>query len=638
MSATARRGWRVPVVAFITGVFIATVVLTRDYTVGDDVLAALVAGEISSINAQASDFSSLPTPRARASDPDVDNARCFELCAILRAGVDARTRIGALELRSSARAALAATKLSLALWARVFSPATNAITEGVVRGTRAGGRRLAVIVRETEPRVLAQWVLACVGAAYVYHLCWRFVKHLKRARYRNKLRFFIIRMRLRASRRVRTALEPYARVYRRVASAGTAVKRRYSLVVRGIRSKSRLAANALPHALFLVVGMGVFRVMPRYARNMVRKREILATIALLVPMFRTMLAVESEDMALVEKWLRFWASCAPFMIAVDFPFIFYGVRWFFPWWPEVLVLFTMWLNSRLTRGSQIILEFSTPLVSRAMAYLNESSGTTGKISILLRRSVRQALQISVIVIRFRSRRASEALRLVLDNMSIPLVMCTVFFFTPGLMTIYGCDMAGLVVPFAFTVDGLLKYAQLKAQPQQPSRAQARKDLEKLHEDKLRNWLTYWLAHAMIWSLSQELSKSALGWFPLWRHTQLAGIYWLQVFGGSQLITARMQGIKQSILEDHQKALKAAISADLDASEVEELAKLKKTLDASRPSVETTLDETSIDDKKDDSKPTDTDGDVDAETITKLDVGITAETVRKRTPTDANGSN
>ena len=92
------------------------------------VLAALVAGEISSINAQASDFSSLPTPRARASDPDVDNARCFELCAILRAGVDARTRIGALELRSSARAALAATKLSLALWARGFSPATNAKT------------------------------------------------------------------------------------------------------------------------------------------------------------------------------------------------------------------------------------------------------------------------------------------------------------------------------------------------------------------------------------------------------------------------------------------------------------------------------------------------------------------------------
>ena len=77
---------------------------------------------------------------------------------------------------------------------------------------------------------------------------------------------------------------------------------------------------------------------------------------------------------------------------------------------------------------------------------------------------------------------------------------------------------------------------------------------------------------------------------------------------------------------------------MDASEVEELAKLKKTLDASRPSVETTLDETSIDDKKHDSKPSDTDDDVNAETITKLDVGITAETVRKRTPTDANGSN
>ena len=47
MSATARRGWRVPRGGVHHRRFpsLPTAVLTRDYTVGDDVLAALVAGE-----------------------------------------------------------------------------------------------------------------------------------------------------------------------------------------------------------------------------------------------------------------------------------------------------------------------------------------------------------------------------------------------------------------------------------------------------------------------------------------------------------------------------------------------------------------------------------------------------------------
>lgn len=187
---------------------------------------------------------------------------------------------------------------------------------------------------------------------------------------------------------------------------------------------------------------------------------------------------------------------------------------------------------------------------------------------VVRASVRQTLQIGVFVMRFRSKRASDALRLVLDNMSFPLVTCTIFFFTPGLMTVYGCDIAGLVIPFIFTIDSLNEYYKFKATPEVASRAETRKEMEKRYEDKLRNLLTYWLAHAMIWSLSQELSTSALRWVPLLRHAQLAGIYWLQVFGGSQMITARMQSIKETIVADHQKALKAAISADLEASEAE----------------------------------------------------------------------
>jgi hypothetical protein len=558
---------RASALAFFAGAAIAAHVLTRDTTVGEDVLSALASGEIWTVSQNSpSSVLSVDTRDTLSDASAVDGFRDVH-----------RAKIEALELGEATRAALAATKLTLALWARVFSPATNALWDALKTVLRASGDEGLRFLRETEPKVLALWALACVGAMYAVHACRRLVKHLKRARYRNKLKFFIIRTRMRASRRVRAMLEPYAKVYRSIAAVGMGVRRRYSLVVHSVRNKSRMAANALPHGIFLVLGFTVFRIMPRGLRLMLKKREALATIALLIPMFQTMLAVESNDMALVEKWLRFWASCAPFMMAVDFPFIFYGVRWFFPWWPETLVLFTIWLNLHLTRGSHLIVEFFTPIVAQAMAYLNNSPG---RLSMIFRRSVRQALQLSVIVLRFRSRRAADAMRLVIDNMSIPLVMCTMFFFTPGLITIYGCDMAGLVVPFAFTVDGLLQYNELKAQQPNASRAQARKEAEKHHEEKLRNWLTYWLAHAMLWSLSQELSKSVLGWFPLWRHTQLVGIYWLQVFGGAERITERMQGIKEKVMQDHQQALKAAIAADLEASEAEERERAAKSDDAS----------------------------------------------------------
>lgn len=544
-------GVRAHAVAFITGVVITAAALTRDHTAGEETLRALASGEIWARHSLSETHpSSLETSSRDASARD--DALIHSL----------RSRIDALELGEATRAALASTRLTFALWARVCAPAAIAGRDVVAATLKMGWNKAVDVVRETEPRVLVTWALACVGALYTLHLFRRLVKHLKRARYRNKLRFFIIRMRMRAIRRMRALVEPYAKVYRKFAAVGAAVRRRYSLLVQGVRNKSRTAASALPHVIFLVLGFIVLRVMPRALRQLMRKREALATIALLSPMFRTMLAVESHDMALVEKWLRFWASCAPFMVAVDFPLIFYGVRWFFPWWPEVVVLFTIWLNLRLTQGSHVILEFATPLVSRALEYLNQSNG---RFSALLRQSFRQTLQVSVIILRFRSRRAADAMRLIIDNMSIPLVMCTVFFFTPGLITIYGCSIAGLAVPFAYTVDGLLKYHELKMQPTSANRAQARKEAVKAQEDKLQQMLTYWLANAMIWSLSQELSKSALGWFPLWRHTQLAGIYWLQVFGGAQRITERMKGIKDKVVLDHQQALKAAIEADLEAS-------------------------------------------------------------------------
>ena len=112
----------------------------------------------------------------------------------------------------------------------------------------------------------------------------------------------------------------------------------------------------------------------------------------------------------------------------------------------------------------------------------------------LRRSVRQALQVGVIVIAalaFTTRSGG-----VLDNMS-GFAECTVFFFTPGLITVYGCDMAGLVVPASSGTDHHNGLPQAysghppRSPPASESRVSSKSSAEKRQEDSLKNLLTYW---------------------------------------------------------------------------------------------------------------------------------------------------
>jgi hypothetical protein len=58
---------------------------------------------------------------------------------------------------------------------------------------------------------------------------------------------------------------------------------------------------------------------------------------------------------------------------------------------------------------------------------------------------------------------------------------------------------------------------------------------------------------MLWSLARELSRGALSWFPLWRHVELALVFWLAVFGGADEVTNRLFAAKASIVSEHHKA-------------------------------------------------------------------------------------
>ena len=141
------------------------------------------------------------------------------------------------------------------------------------------------------------------------------------------------------------------------------------------------------------------------------------------------------------------------------------------------------------------------------------------------------------------RRAGTALGLALDNASLPMIGCAVFFFTPTFLTLYGCATAALALPAAASLDALATKNHADGTPRTA------------HERSRRicAQLRYWLAYSMLWSLARELSRGALSWFPLWRHVELALVFWLAVFGGADEVTARVFAAKAGIVSEHHKA-------------------------------------------------------------------------------------
>ena len=92
------------------------------------------------------------------------------------------------------------------------------------------------------------------------------------------------------------------------------------------------------------------------------------------------------------------------------------------------------------------------------------------------------------------RRASTALGLALDNASLPMIGCAVFFFfTPTFLTLYGCAMAALALPAAASLDAL-GFKNVAAD------GAARSTHERSR--KICASLRYWLAYSMLWSLAR----------------------------------------------------------------------------------------------------------------------------------------
>ena len=265
-----------------------------------------------------------------------------------------------------------------------------------------------------------------------------------------------------------------------------------------------------------------------------------------------------------ESWLRFWASAAPLMFALDLPFVAYAVHAFCPAWPELTLLWTAWLTFPMSRGAVRITRAVAPHVARGRfgdRRRRESGKSAGPLSSFVAKPLERGRRLldATALRTLRSfawalrlsgfARASAALSLALDNTTLPMVGCVLFFFTPSFLTSYGCAVAALAIPAAASLDAL-SLVDAEGRPRTlTDRA-----------DRVCAQLRYWLAYSMVWSLARELSRGALSWFPLWRHAELASAFYLSVFGGADEVTRRVFAVKEGIVVEHKQAAARAREA------------------------------------------------------------------------------
>ena len=177
-----------------------------------------------------------------------------------------------------------------------------------------------------------------------------------------------------------------------------------------------------------------------------------------------------------------------------------------------------------------------------------------------------------------SPRLGEISRVALENTTGALLACSLFFLVPGMFCRYGCAIAGIFVPCLKSLETITSSSSTStkatthssANGERPvllsrkrpgvrrsgdgedndgeERTRARTRIPTSRSEKLCAQLQYWVA----WSLSgQSLAKSTR--VPphgsLARHLELAGIYWLQVFGGAGVVTQKVKNVKDAIVLD-----------------------------------------------------------------------------------------
>ena len=225
---------------------------------------------------------------------------------------------------------------------------------------------------------------------------------------------------------------------------------------------------------------------------------------------------------------------------------------------------------------------------RGRGLVRYRNALTRKVGDASKRVIIAWLRACVSVIGMFSPRLGEISRVALENTTGALLACSLFFLVPGMFCRYGCAIAGIFVPCLKSLETITSSSSTSTKATTHSsanrrktpfflagndrvpksgggedndgeeRTRARTRIPTSRSEKLRAQLQYWVAWSLLWAVAREINQSSFGWFPLARHLELAGIYWLQVFGGAGVVTQKVKNVKDSIVLEHQNVFRAAL--------------------------------------------------------------------------------
>jgi hypothetical protein len=216
-------------------------------------------------------------------------------------------------------------------------------------------------------------------------------------------------------------------------------------------------------------------------------------------------AAVEQNTAAVSHWLRLWVVIAASTLLTAIPFVPFALS-YVTCYHEVRFVALLWLMLPATDGATVAFSLLVPLINRHVKAIPKMPVDAAKSNLVLR---------ALVFARVISERRQQQLQEVLSHGGSIILLATVFFFTPGFVTQYGCILVGVAFPL---------YESVLAQRAPPRRSSC------------VWWLTYWLAYVVAKFAHAHLS-ARLGSLPLWSHVELAATIWLQLpyFRGAQRV-------------------------------------------------------------------------------------------------------
>ena len=306
----------------------------------------------------------------------------------------------------------------------------------------------------------------------------------------------------------------------RVARVSRSARQRWRAIHARVSSFSKVLADLLPHIAFVVAFAAYAWLVPRGYRRVIESEAVFFTLTKLYPVISSAPACIAPQKSAGEggrgaslanvdasqALLRMWVCFYIWEVADDLPLVSALVRYTaYDAVAAFRLFYALWVVAPLTDGAGKVCGMLTVRPRRE----RENRFQT---------FARQCLSFGA---------SAGLIPLIVQSIVSDLVtnwmqlLCLLFVLTPGFLTYYGCVISGKILPAKESL--------------RVAASRDKRDPGGLHE-RARLWLVYWTVFAVLDTL-HHIASTFVGWLPLWYHTELLGILWLQLpyFGGAARI-------------------------------------------------------------------------------------------------------